>query len=87
MRGVNKLVMEVRPEGEYFEKALLFLRPGMTDIPQKELSDSAEKILTDIKQNKNTGKSEILRTLLLIFSGAAAGSVISWITSFILFLK
>ena len=86
MRGVNKIVVEVRPEGEYFEKALLFIRPGKNNVPQKEISDNAEKLLNDIQQNKVYNKSNIMRTILLIFSGAAAGSLISWTISFIIFI-
>ena len=48
MRGVNKIVIEVRPENSYFEKALLFLKPDKQELPQKQISDSAEKLLKDM---------------------------------------
>ncbi len=48
MRGVNKLVMEIKSDGEYFEKALLFLKPGSTAISQHEITRNAEKLLTEI---------------------------------------
>lgn len=80
MKGVNKLVLEVRPEDEYFEKAILFLRPEKVNTSQKELSCSAEKLLSGIKNKENNKKS---RTALLIFAGLAAGSSISWAIVFL----
>ena len=41
MKGVNKLVIEVRPENGNFEKALLFLKPDKQELPQKQISESA----------------------------------------------
>ena len=48
MRGVSKLVLEIRPEGDYFEKALLFLNPDKLEMTQKDINDNAEKLLSDI---------------------------------------
>ncbi len=83
MRGVNKLVLEVRPDNEYFEKALLFLNPDKCGSPQKEISDSAEKLLTDIKPGYHYRKSTFLKSLLLIIAGITAGSLLSWSAMFI----
>ena len=58
MRGVNKLVIEIKPENEYFEKALLSLKPTTADKPQHEISDNAEKLLNNIKDNKNSKKKK-----------------------------
>lgn len=81
MKGVNKLVMEVRPESEYFDKAILFLKPEKSDHPQKDISDSAEKLLNDIKTHERTGKPS---PIWLLFAGITAGSVISWSIVFII---
>ena len=86
MRGVNKLVVEVRPESELFEKALLFLNPDKLDMPQNEISDNAEKLLTDIKNGKDNIKSDHFHSAMLIFAGITAGSLISWSIMFILHL-
>lgn len=83
MRGVNKLVVEVRPDGDCFEKALLFLRPGTSQLPQKQISDSAEKLLFDIENNRNYRKLNYAKSALLVISGAAAGSALSWIMFFV----
>lgn len=80
MRGVNKLVLEIKPENEYFEKALLFLKPEMQTAPQKEISDGAEKLLYKIK---NSGREKPDR-LLFIMIGILAGAAVSWLTVFLI---
>ena len=83
MRGVNKLVLEVKPESEYFEKALLFLNPDKISESQKDISGNAEKILNVLSDSKYYEKSDKLRTFLLISISAASGSFISLLTLFI----
>ena len=74
MKGVNKLVVEIRPECEYFEKALLFIRPEKRDIPQKVISDSADKLLSDISVIKNNRESKKKYPFILIAAGILMGS-------------
>ena len=80
MKGVNKLVVEVRPEDGYFEKALLFIRPEKQDVPQKELSDSADRLFHGIETG---GIRKRTRSFLLILSGAIAGSSLTFFIAFI----
>ena len=77
MKGVNKLVVEVRPEGEYFEKALLFIRPEKRDVPQKLISDSADKLLSDISEIKNNRETNKKHPLILIAAGILTGSAVT----------
>ena len=70
MRGVNKLVMEVKSDNDYFEKALLFLKPGNEDLSQREISDHAEQMLKKIKNNKQKKKSTVLNAFLWSSAGA-----------------
>ena len=74
MRGVNKLVVEIKSDGEYFEKALLFLRPDKRDAPQREISDGAEKLLNKINTKKPTKKQSLIPALI----GVITGSALSW---------
>ena len=53
MKGINKLVMEVKPDDGYFEKAILFLKPITAEKRQHEISDGAEKLLSRIKESNN----------------------------------
>lgn len=82
MRGVSKLVLELKPENEYFEKAILFLSPDKLNIPQKEISESAEKLLSDIKNVNNYRKTN--NSVFLLFIGAASGSLVSWFIFFLI---
>lgn len=77
MKGVNKLVVEVRPECEYFEKALLFIRPEKRDVPQKTISDSADKLLSDISVIKNNRESKKISPVFLISAGILTGSALT----------
>ena len=77
MRGVNKLVLEIKPESDYFEKAILFINPDKLSSPQNDISVNADKILSVIYNTKNYKKSRKLKTLLLISISAAGGSFVS----------
>ena len=78
MRGVNKLVLEVKPDGEYFEKALLFLKPEKQNVPQKEISDGADKLLKRIEESKTESKRGV--TIAAAVIGTAAGAGITFLT-------
>ncbi len=53
MRGVNKLVMEIKSDGKYFDKALLFLKPEQADAAQHDISDGAERLLRQITERES----------------------------------
>ena len=74
MRGVNKLVLEVKPDGEYFEKALLFLKPEKQNVPQKEISDGADKLLKRIEESKTESRKGVTIAAAVIGTAAGAGS-------------
>ena len=78
MRGVNKLVLEVKPDGEYFEKALLFLKPEKQNVPQKEISEGADKLLKRIEESKTESKRGV--TIAAAVIGTAAGAGITFLT-------
>lgn len=80
MKGINKLVMEIRPDDEYFEKAILFLKPISAEKPQHEISDGAEKLLCKVKENNNKKKKHSIITALLIW---ASGASFMWLIMFI----
>ncbi|MDE7233791.1 MAG: hypothetical protein K2N29_01905 [Ruminiclostridium sp.] len=75
MRGVNKLVMEVKSDGKYFDKALLFLKPEHVNTAQKEISDGAERLLRRIGERniKKTAAPSLLFSALL---GSLAGAAV-----------
>lgn len=49
IKGVNKKVIEVnRPESIYFEKAVLYLRPEVRELPAEVTRAEAEKYISMI---------------------------------------
>lgn len=76
MKGINKLVLEVKPDDEYFEKALLFLKPSASSKPQHEISGGAEKLLSKVKENNQKKKKHSIVTALLLW---ASGASFMWI--------
>ena len=83
MKGVNKIVVEIRPECEYFEKALLFIRPEKRDVPQKTISDNADKLLSDISIVKNNKESNKKYPVLLVIAGIITGSAVTSLIAFL----
>ncbi len=80
MKGVNKLVMEIKSDGDYFEKALLFLKPGSGELSQSEISEGAERLLGRVKENKQKKKRNVLNAFLW----SSAGAFFMWITMLII---
>ncbi len=78
MKGVKKIVLEVHPENEYFEKALLFLDPDKLNESQKNISDSANLLLSDITLQSYRKKYNFRRLVFPVFAGIATGSIITW---------
>ncbi len=76
-RGVNHRVIEVKgPKGEYFERAILFLRDGedRSDGEIELLSGEYIKYLCSEKKRLNSFPK--LRASVLMFLGALLGGVI-----------
>ncbi len=79
MRGVNKLVMEIKSDGEYFEKALLFLKPSSSTLSQHEISQGAEKLLGQITKKKEKKSHNVA----FAFLWSAAGAGFMWVVMLI----
>lgn len=49
IKGVNKKVLEINnPESIYFEKAVLYLKPNMSAVPEKLLKREADDFINNI---------------------------------------
>lgn len=71
LKGVNKRVVEVVDmESEYFERAILFLRPGHPDSDETALRRRAGEYVRAIKYRPRRGFS--WRSALLAGAGLAA---------------
>lgn len=77
MKGVNKMVIEVKSDGRYFDRALLFIKPEQVNAPQHEITDGADRLLEKLSerkpaQNAKTALAAILGTL----AGAGTASIL-----------
>lgn len=69
MRGVNKLIVEIKnTDNEYFDRAILFVKPGKITADQSSLNENAQKLLTAVNLE---GVRKKKRQRLLLISGAA----------------
>ncbi len=83
IKGVNKKVIEInRPDSVYFERAVLYLRPDVTEVPPHEAQAAAEDYLHQPFTGRSGGK---LRSLFLFLLGAATSAgiftLIIWLIS------
>lgn len=74
IKGVNKKVIEInRPDSAYFERAVLYLKPDVTDVPphvaQMETLD-----YFDAGQKKRRSP----RDFLVFLSGMAVSGMLCW---------
>ncbi|MBQ8688064.1 MAG: hypothetical protein IJ512_05900 [Ruminococcus sp.] len=53
VKGVHKKIIEVRhPESDYFEKAVFYLRPGVTQLPPQLAETAAQMFLHELEEPK-----------------------------------
>ena len=76
MRGVNKLIVEIKDtDSEYFDRAILFLKPEKLGTEQSELNESAQKLLDEVRKGAPGGKS---KAWIPIVIGAVLLPVAAW---------
>lgn len=50
VKGVHKKIIEVRhPGGDYFEKAVFYLRPGVSQLPPELAEAAAQMIIEELQ--------------------------------------
>lgn len=79
IKGVNKKVLEINnPSSIYFDKAVLYLKPNMTCVPQKLLKREAEQIINEISPQSHKYKRlcKLFMCLSAIFSSVSAYLII-----------
>lgn len=51
VKGVHKKIIEVsHPGGEYFEKAVFYLKPGVSHLPPQIAEAAAQMLLEELEQ-------------------------------------
>lgn len=69
MRGVNKLILEIKnTENEFFDRAILFLKPEKMSADQSSLNENAQKLLSAVKMDSFNKKRK--RKIVLFIGGA-----------------
>ena len=75
IKGVNKKIIEVNhPESIYFEKAVLYLRPEVRELPAEVTREEAEKYIAMITPELRRKKR--LKLIPVIFAVALLAIVI-----------
>lgn len=73
IKGVNKKVIEIsRPDSIYFERAVLYLRPEVTEVPLYAAMEETDDYFSDLSHLKR-GRTG-LRSILLFLTGAAVSA-------------
>ena len=88
IKGVNRQVVEVAETGsDYFEKALFFVNPryyGMTDGKLREKAQTLMNAAGSPPKAKSISKRSKIGLVIEIAASAAAGAILTLITSSIL---
>ena len=83
IKGVNKKVVEINnPRSIYFEKAVLYLKPNMSCMPEKLVCREAEEFIDDLVQ-----KPPKTTALTKLIAGASIGLSAVSITLIVLAVK
>ncbi len=72
VKGVHKKIIEVRsPGGDYFEKAVFYLRPGVTQLPPEITEAAAQMVLEELQPpvQKNVWKKIALFSGIILSAG------------------
>ena len=74
LKGVNKRIVEVNdPNSSYFERAVFYLRPEVTIVPDLVSHREAERLYSAVTpQNSSTRKRSAKKIIIVITAAAAA---------------
>lgn len=79
-KGVNKQVIEIRETGnEYFEKALLFVKPEYSTMSRRSLEEKISGVFAEcrVPECRRSRIKAALRTAVAALLSAAAGALIT----------
>ena len=72
IKGVNKKVVEINnPRSIYFERAVFYLKPNMSLMPEKLVSREAEEFLREITPERRK-KAALWKVMALVSAGVSA---------------
>lgn len=78
VKGVHKKIIEINhPDSLYFERAVFYLKPGITQLPQQLSQEDADAILQEAAPRHSNGRYPWLRTLfLMLFSCIGTAAIV-----------
>lgn len=72
VKGVQKKIIEVNhPDSLYFERAVFYLKPGITQLPPQLSQADAHALLQEASPEKPRKSYSWLRSLVLVALGGA----------------
>ena len=76
VKGVHKKIIEVNhPDSLYFERAVFYLKPGITRLPQQLSQADADALLQEACPERS-GRRGRLRTLVLVLLSCLVTAVV-----------
>ena len=77
MRGVNKLILEIKnTENEYFDRAILFLKPDKMNAEQSRLNENAMRLLSAVRMDGINKRRRVRLALIIAGVVLLAGGVV-----------
>ena len=72
VKGVHKKILEINhPDSLYFERAVFYLKPGITQLPPQVSQEDADALLQEISAKKRT---RLWLPMLLLAVGSSVGT-------------
>ncbi len=72
VKGVNKKIIEINhPDSLYFERAVFYLKPGITQLPQQLSRNDADALIQEASPAAMPRKHAWLRTIALMLLSCA----------------
>lgn len=80
MRGVNKLILEIKnTDNEFFDRAILFLKPEKMTAEQSRLNENAQKLLSAVKPEGFNKRRRLKIGLIIAGAVLAVGGILFFI--------
>lgn len=77
LKGVNKRVIEINnPDGEYFERAILFVKPEKNETPPEKLSQLAKSYVDNVDEKSTKRRWFVAAAISVPIISAIAAIVI-----------
>ncbi len=87
IKGVNKKIIEINEtENIYFEKAILYIRPKMSDIPQSHLIKEANFYLERNIPDGSRGDASLIKAKKILLISALTCTILAGVILAILFI-